>query len=77
MNFIHHHHIMITLVCAYVFSAGIQTMPTPKKDSPTSYTWLFNFLHVISANLERIPQVRAFMGQYVVDIDAPKKKEDK
>jgi hypothetical protein len=48
-------------------------MPTPKAGSPAFYVWLFNFLHAVSANLCRIPQVRDFLGHYFVDIDAPKK----
>ena len=37
----------------WVFSAGVSALAAPDAHSSTSYQWLFRFLHLLAANLDR------------------------
>lgn len=57
-HFFEHHQVMCTLVGYALFSSMISGMPSPDDKSGKGYVWLFNTLHLLAANLGRIPQVR-------------------
>jgi hypothetical protein len=45
--------IPIWILLAYmVFMAAVQALPRPSETSSARYTWLFQFLHLLSANIK-------------------------
>ena len=41
----------------WLFSAATHAMPDPKPED-RYYAWLYNFLHVVAANLDRIGKTK-------------------
>lgn len=42
----------------WLLSAIVSTMPPPVANSSTAYLWLYNALHAIAANLDKLAQAK-------------------
>jgi len=56
------HQVLASLICYYVFSSFVSSLPTPDNKSSKFYGFLFSFTHSLAGNLMRIPQIRSFIG---------------
>ncbi len=65
LNWINSHGIEV-LIIYWVFSAAISNMPTPKTEGDGFYHWVYGFLHDVlqftAGAINRIPQVRQYLG---------------
>ena len=43
----------VGMAALWIFSAGVSALATPSAQSSPSYQWLFRFLHLLAANLDR------------------------
>lgn len=50
---IHYHPALIAVICYYIFSAAISSLPSPTASSSVFYVWFFKFSNTIAANLSR------------------------
>ena len=41
------------IAALWVFSAGVSALAQPDSESSSGYCWLFRFLHLLAANLDR------------------------
>ncbi|HLX52870.1 MAG TPA: hypothetical protein VKR58_02960 [Aquella sp.] len=73
MNFFIHHQIIVSVISFWIFSSFIGALPTPGPKSPIYYVFLFNFMHLLAANILRIAPLRNFIAQYYAIDGAPKK----
>ena len=53
LNFLSSHQLVLEAGVLWVVSAAISTMPEPSQQDSVAYNWLYGFLHVIAANLNR------------------------
>lgn len=66
-----HPHI-VAIVCFWIFSNGIATMPSPKDNASPWYVWAFGFGHAVAGSLPRLvatlaPQYAKFVGAAASD----------
>ena len=56
------HPVTSSLAAYYIFSSMVSALPTPSENGNKLYQFFFNFMHLLSANVLRIPQLRNFVG---------------
>lgn len=62
ITWIETHQVISTLVVYYIFSSMTGALPSPDEKSGNFYKFFFTFIHLLGANLMRIPAVRNITG---------------
>lgn len=53
LNFLIAHQLVCEGAGLWLASAAVSTMPEPTQQDSVAYNWLYGFLHVVAANLNR------------------------